>query len=386
MRTQILLAFLLCHSLIFSQSLVPNGSFENNCGFNNTCGRFPNGCIPGWIVAHGTPQLVIGAAYDATADIRMWTHNGEGEGIAANLTSNVQKGKEYKLCFAYRTYMEDPSCTTTVYVRLGNGLSYNSGSCAGGAVPPVVPGAQVIFSDQVVGEPANTWSVWHYVSVDFWATDNYSQLLVWPDMQQDCSTSLTTILVDYFSLQEDNISCTDPLIIDMSNYPVPSGTFEDYYYIRAGSHTNGSSTTAVVTIDPNVNTVFRASDYISLEDNFLSAPIRDVAFVAEIKRCNPDCPAGQKLTAPNENKESESISNNSFNIFPNPTSGSFTLQRSDNDIADVKILDLTGRIIIDRKNITETNIILDISDQTAGIYLVRITSGTEVKTLRLIKE
>jgi hypothetical protein len=68
-----------------------------------------------------------------------------------------------------------------------------------------------------------------------------------------------------------------------------------------------------------------------------------------------------------------------FTIFPNPTSGRFEI--SGNEINEVEIRNLVGDLIY-KGNSSQINI----SEEPKGIYLVKITSGKETKTTKIIKE
>jgi hypothetical protein len=68
-----------------------------------------------------------------------------------------------------------------------------------------------------------------------------------------------------------------------------------------------------------------------------------------------------------------------FTIFPNPTSGRFEI--SGNEINEIEIRNLLGDMIY-KGNSTQINI----SEEPKGIYLVKITSGKETKTTKIIKE
>ncbi|MGM0498191.1 MAG: InlB B-repeat-containing protein, partial [Bacteroidota bacterium] len=72
----------------------------------------------------------------------------------------------------------------------------------------------------------------------------------------------------------------------------------------------------------------------------------------------------------------------SIEIYPNPTEGEFSL-KTDNPEGYVKILNLTGKIILE-KQINKDILHIDLSDQPSGVYLIKITSDENTLTKKLI--
>lgn len=83
----------------------------------------------------------------------------------------------------------------------------------------------------------------------------------------------------------------------------------------------------------------------------------------------------------------EELENNSFNIYPNPFSNSFTVKNDDFEIrnASAKVMDLNGRVIRTFINV-ESGTILDLGDLDAGLYILSIDSKGGKSTQRIIKE
>jgi len=80
-------------------------------------------------------------------------------------------------------------------------------------------------------------------------------------------------------------------------------------------------------------------------------------------------------------------SNNSFEFYPNPTKGEFTIQiASTTTMANIEIYNLVGVKIYDAAlNNTCLNTI-DISTQPPGVYFIKLRSGDEVFVQRLVRE
>ncbi|MEO0789155.1 MAG: YCF48-related protein [Bacteroidota bacterium] len=78
-----------------------------------------------------------------------------------------------------------------------------------------------------------------------------------------------------------------------------------------------------------------------------------------------------------------------LNAFPNPTSGLLTLDLSNQDInelTDIQIFDLNGRLLLQRNTQNQPQIDLDLSAFAQGIYLVRVQGQGWLQTGRVIKQ
>lgn len=94
-----------------------------------------------------------------------------------------------------------------------------------------------------------------------------------------------------------------------------------------------------------------------------------------------------------------SINNGQWVIFPNPTSGQFTMQSSDVSLPygsqggqlsvgnTIEVYNEMGQQVLSQHLVTNTQYSIDLSSQPAGVYLVRlITSKGEFFTGRVVKE
>lgn len=79
----------------------------------------------------------------------------------------------------------------------------------------------------------------------------------------------------------------------------------------------------------------------------------------------------------------EESDNFSFTIYPNPTSGVFTLSVTGNEVNTIRILDASGRVVMHINGASNTTEI-DLSDMQCGIYFVQIQNGTTVKNAQVI--
>lgn len=72
-----------------------------------------------------------------------------------------------------------------------------------------------------------------------------------------------------------------------------------------------------------------------------------------------------------------------FNVSPNPGNGVFDVSLTGN-ATSIEVLNTLGQVIY-QANVSGANARFDISDQPAGIYLVRVSSGLSSATTRLVK-
>lgn len=77
--------------------------------------------------------------------------------------------------------------------------------------------------------------------------------------------------------------------------------------------------------------------------------------------------------------------NSLFKIYPNPSNGMFSLI-VEQDIEDIEITDLSGKIIKSISNITQSQMEIDLSSQSAGVYFIKAVSDNGVATKKIILE
>lgn len=71
-------------------------------------------------------------------------------------------------------------------------------------------------------------------------------------------------------------------------------------------------------------------------------------------------------------------------IYPNPSDNIFNISRPDSDQLTIKVLDLTGKQVFYKKNITDTNYQIDLSNHAKGIYLLNMSSNGKIASKKLI--
>ncbi len=81
----------------------------------------------------------------------------------------------------------------------------------------------------------------------------------------------------------------------------------------------------------------------------------------------------------------EDQTNNTFNVFPNPTIGTVNIQNHQFKLLDIIILDTYGQQVLQILS-NDFNISFDISAFNCGIYILRIDDGITISNLKLIKQ
>ncbi len=76
-----------------------------------------------------------------------------------------------------------------------------------------------------------------------------------------------------------------------------------------------------------------------------------------------------------------------ISVYPNPTSGDLNIVLGD-DYSDynVKIMDVTGKLLFTIDNVDTQNIYVDLNDFVDGVYLVKLQSEIHQKVVKLIKQ
>jgi len=77
------------------------------------------------------------------------------------------------------------------------------------------------------------------------------------------------------------------------------------------------------------------------------------------------------------------MNENTFMIYPNPASGMFTVKTNSAYYSSIKIMDVTGRLIITKETTSSTNT-FDLFAMENGVYFVQVKNGNTVKTIRLV--
>ncbi len=80
-----------------------------------------------------------------------------------------------------------------------------------------------------------------------------------------------------------------------------------------------------------------------------------------------------------------SLSLSGISIYPNPTKGIVEFDFAENKIQQIKIFDITGKVVFSRAEIQQ-NETVDLSNFDYGIYIINIHTDKEVFTTKIVKE
>jgi len=76
--------------------------------------------------------------------------------------------------------------------------------------------------------------------------------------------------------------------------------------------------------------------------------------------------------------------NADIRVFPNPTSGQFTIQVPENMTYDIAIYDVQGKGVFERKQILTSKETFEVSHLTSGTYVLRLSIGNQTISRKLI--
>ncbi|MBN8702879.1 MAG: T9SS type A sorting domain-containing protein, partial [Bacteroidetes bacterium] len=83
----------------------------------------------------------------------------------------------------------------------------------------------------------------------------------------------------------------------------------------------------------------------------------------------------------------EEIDANGFSLYPNPTTGTFTLNSAENlNNATVTVFDIKGQVVYSVVNSVSNKVEIDLSANTNGIYYVQISNNDNVITKKIVKQ
>jgi hypothetical protein len=74
-----------------------------------------------------------------------------------------------------------------------------------------------------------------------------------------------------------------------------------------------------------------------------------------------------------------------MSVQPNPTAGELTVTMPTELTANAQVFDAQGKLVLDNSNVTNGSV-LNLSNMTTGVYMVRITAADSVQTFRVVKQ
>ena len=100
---------------------------------------------------------------------------------------------------------------------------------------------------------------------------------------------------------------------------------------------------------------------------------------------NPSLPSA----AATEDKIPVNSEQSSFNVYPNPTSGNFTLELNGDfpsSSATIEILGIWGEKVLTKVLTEDRKCEFSLSDRPSGIYFIRVISGSKAASAKIIKQ
>ena len=86
----------------------------------------------------------------------------------------------------------------------------------------------------------------------------------------------------------------------------------------------------------------------------------------------------------NEVLSTQPINEKSISIFPNPSNdGIFKINNSES-IKELEVFDILGKRVLSKSNLSKDNISIDLSDESKGVYLLRVKNDRGTTTRKLI--
>jgi hypothetical protein len=75
-----------------------------------------------------------------------------------------------------------------------------------------------------------------------------------------------------------------------------------------------------------------------------------------------------------------------FNVLPNPSTGIFALNFTGTAAKNIVVYDVVGKIIFEKNSLTDATLTLDLSNEPAGVYFVKVITNGEIISKKIIKE
>jgi uncharacterized delta-60 repeat protein len=83
---------------------------------------------------------------------------------------------------------------------------------------------------------------------------------------------------------------------------------------------------------------------------------------------------------------SDPLAQNSIAVYPNPTSGMLNVTNSvATEALSFRLLNLTGQVLLYNQNMKPNDMVLDISEQPAGIYFLEFYTSSEASRIKIVK-
>lgn len=119
----------------------------------------------------------------------------------------------------------------------------------------------------------------------------------------------------------------------------------------------------------------------------LTVTLTNKTGTCSIEYCRPIKVSGFGLITPKSSSLESLDTDSGFNVYPNPTTGKFIVELSDQENAyQVEVYSIDGKLIATKDVLETSSVEFDLSDLEAGTYLIKVNSEGLTKTKRLVKK
>ena len=178
---------------------------------------------------------------------------------------------------------------------------------------------------------------------------------------------------------------TVPVSVTLTGITVQSGETE--CYDATGTITVGGSDSYFIVMNGGSATMIAGNNIIYLPGTEVRAGGYMHGYIST-QFCGAVAPAIMANLTTGESELPVVMEKMSFRIYPNPTNGNFTLeQKGNSDFRNVRVevYSMTGEPVLTGEIIGQKKQEFMFSDVPAGLYFVKVISGSYVETIKLIK-
>lgn len=211
-------------------------------------------------------------------------------------------------------------------------------------------------------------------------------------LQGSPQMSMTNFTINTTQYNEDVINFTtkqDSVMIwnitNQSMMPHPWHIHGNHFFIQSingvAPSVNMKGRKDVVTIPPqggNVKLIMKYTDFTDSEMPYM--------YHCHINSHEDNGMMGQFIVNTKFNAISNLNKSSNFSIYPNPTTGKLDIQFENRiSLAEIKIIDVLGQIIMSKNLDSIENVILDLSVISGGVYFIQVNSNNKIITQKFIK-
>jgi hypothetical protein len=145
---------------------------------------------------------------------------------------------------------------------------------------------------------------------------------------------------------------------------------ESNTFVASGANSNytwnpGAIANATAVVSPTTTTTYSL--------NFTPNACPNVVYTATLSQNVSPCTGIPQVANTNV----------SFGVYPNPTTGEFTIELNNGAAKTISIMDLTGRVIL-TNNSAEDKINMNLTSLAKGIYYVRVQSNNTIEVAKIV--